>query len=71
MSFPSEIDEFVIEHVFYHHPETDTADEYWWREVKGGDEGYIIVWADGNHHHTYHDPEVLFEAASVGSAPTA
>lgn len=28
----------------------------YWREVVEPGEGYILVWHDGQHHHTYHYP---------------
>jgi hypothetical protein len=57
-----ELSDFVIERVFHHIPakydENDELvyDEVYWREVKGGDEGYIIVWSNGVHDHTYSYP---------------
>ena len=51
-----EIDEFVLEHVFHHIPAVDgERDEVWWRETVDND-GYIMVWSDGQRHHTYHYP---------------
>lgn len=60
-----EIDEFVLRHVFHRIPAgTDSSgrpfDELYWREVKGGGEGYILLWPPGKRHHTYHHPEKVF-----------
>lgn len=55
-----ELDEFVLRNVFYRIPEGPTHDEILWREVKGGGEGYIVVYPNGEHNHTYHHPENTF-----------
>jgi hypothetical protein len=54
-----EIDDYVRDSLMYHKPATEAADEFWWAPVIGGVEGYIIVWIDGSHHHTYRNPENL------------
>lgn len=54
------IDEFVLRHIFHRIPESPQVSEVFWREVKGGEEGYILVWRDGERHHTYHHPENTF-----------
>lgn len=53
------IDDFVLAQAFNHIPGTDKHDEVWWRETVDED-GYIIIWANGDHHHTYRHPENLF-----------
>lgn len=52
------IDEFVLRNLFYHIPESDDYAECWWRETTDRD-GYIILWDDGVHHHTYRYPPDL------------
>jgi hypothetical protein len=56
-----EIDEFVLRHVFnYIEPKGDES-PVWWAPVVGGGEGWILLWEDGQYHHTYHDPEWIYE----------
>lgn len=58
-----EIGEYVLRHTFYRIPEEPGPDGYsevFWREVKGGGEGYVLVWSNGDFHHTYHHPENTF-----------
>lgn len=50
-------DEFLAGSLLHHAEATDSRDEFWWREVVGGGEGYILIWADGTYHHTYTNPE--------------
>jgi hypothetical protein len=50
-----ELDEFAVSQVFNYIPANEDRDEVWWREVTNG-EGYLLVWANGNHHHTYRYP---------------
>lgn len=49
------MDTFVLNNVFHHIPATEHRAEVWWRETVDRD-GYILVWADGNHFHTYRYP---------------
>jgi hypothetical protein len=52
-----ELDEFAISQLFNHIPaEEGERDEVWWRETVDG-EGYLMVWSDGQHFHTYRHPE--------------
>lgn len=57
-----ELSDFVMEQVFHHIPAKYddlgelVFDEVWWREVKDDGEGYILVWGNGIHDHTYHYP---------------
>jgi hypothetical protein len=51
-----EIDEFVRDNIFNHIPASDDRDEVWWALTKDQD-GYIMVWEDGQHFHTYRHPE--------------
>ena len=50
------IDEFVLSQLFNHIPATEDRDEVWWRETVDR-EGYVIVWENGQHFHTYRHPE--------------
>lgn len=50
-----EIEQFVLDNLFHHVPATDNSDEFWYRETTDED-GWVMVWADGNHHHTYRFP---------------
>lgn len=55
------IDNFVLENLFNHFPGEEDYDEFWWAPVLGG-EGYIMLWANGEHLHTYHNPENMIES---------
>lgn len=61
------INDYVRDSVFSYCPAVISkdggvfADEYWWAPVAGGGEGYIILWADGTHHHTYRSPEGMYD----------
>ena len=63
-----EIDDYVLEQLFEHRPAgaveqsdflnngAQEFDEYWYAPVLGGGEGWVVLWANGEHLHTYHDP---------------
>lgn len=62
------MDDYVRDQIFYYVPSGiiqhgDFAGEeyegFWWRETADG-EGYIMLWADGQTHHTYHRPDELY-----------
>lgn len=53
-----ELTEFPLRHTFYR-VKDEGGNPVYWREVKGGGEGYIIVWPSGTHDHTYHNPESM------------
>lgn len=49
------IDQFVLDNVF-NRIERD-GKIFYWRECAGDQEGYIVIYSDGSHHHTYVNPE--------------
>lgn len=55
------IDEYVLDATFYK-IELEDGSEVWWRpcvlrgDMVQGDQGYLIVFSDGEHHHTYMHP---------------
>jgi hypothetical protein len=38
----------------------DDFDEYWWCEAHTHGEGYWIIWANGETHHTYRRPDEIY-----------
>lgn len=59
------IDEFTLEHIFHKIQGNEVFDTLWWREVKDGGEGYILIWDSGDgepvSHHTYHYPPNIYQ----------
>lgn len=53
------LDEFAIEHLLYTVYD-DNGDRVYWRERAGESDGYMLVWPDGEHLHTYRHPENIF-----------
>lgn len=51
--------EFAVRNLFYR-VKDDAGNPIYWRTVAvtdgGGGEGYLMVWPDGDHHHTYKHP---------------
>lgn len=53
-----EIDEFCLDRIFN---KIEVEDDFvYWRECVDSD-GYMLLFSDGSHHHTYHHPERIFE----------
>lgn len=52
------VNRYILDSLCHYIPETTDPDypEVWWAPVIGGGEGYIMVWADGEHLHTYRNP---------------
>jgi hypothetical protein len=46
---------YVLEHVFFK-IDTLEGDVIRWAPVKEGGEGYVVLWENGDYHHTYHYP---------------
>jgi hypothetical protein len=51
-----EVPSFVLERVM-NKLDTVEGDIVWWAPVLGGGEGYVILWENGDYHHTYRNPE--------------
>lgn len=59
-----QFDDFLKENLLHYEPAGTASngmpyDHFWWREVKEPNEGYIIIWENGEHHHTYRYPPDL------------
>lgn len=54
------IDEFVLDCVF-NRISLLSGEIVYWRECVEPNEGYLILWDSGQHHHTYRHPETLYE----------
>lgn len=50
-----EVAPFVLDRVFNKTDDVEGNIVYW-APVIGGGEGYIILWDNGDYHHTYHYP---------------
>lgn len=50
------INQFVLDNVFHHIPADADRDEVWYAQTKDGD-GWVMVWEDGQHFHTYRHPK--------------
>ena len=57
-----EIDDYVLEHLLHKCYDSE-GNHFYWREVtdnEGGEgEGYLVIWPDGEYHHTYRFPPDL------------
>lgn len=49
------LNDFAIRQVF-HRVKDDEGNPIYYRSVAGGDRGYLLVWPDGQTHHTYKHP---------------
>lgn len=47
-----EVSEWVLDQIM-NRVELEDGGTAWYINCE---EGYMVVWSDGNHHHTYHDP---------------
>lgn len=50
-----DVPNFVLERVMNKIDNLD-GDIIWWAPVLGGDDGYVLLWENGDYHHTYHYP---------------
>jgi hypothetical protein len=56
-----EIDDFVLENIFYKSFYNDNEHYVWWRECWAEGAGYIVIWPNGEHLHAYHYPPTFTE----------
>lgn len=54
------VDDFVLDNVMNRETGSDGL-PWWWAPVLEGDEGYIVLWSDGTHHHTYRYPPDVWD----------
>lgn len=58
------LDAWTVERLF-HRVADDDGNPIYWMETND-EEGYILVWPDGERHHTYHRPFVTFRRWAWG-----
>jgi hypothetical protein len=56
------LDQFVLDSCWNAVTLEDGTIAYW-RDCIGEDSGYLVLYADGNHLHTYHHPENFLNGA--------
>jgi hypothetical protein len=50
------VDQFVLDQVFNKHTKITTGEVIYWRSVADAGNGYIVLFENGEHLHTYHNP---------------